>query len=109
MAITVSIRLGGACAPFFSTNFSHCSQVAPQCSLRNCSFCKLLSLRNLVGASEFEPEAHFYFSVFSVIWGICLSLKANPNGMKRSDSRTLLAQGRACLVLTAPGNRRFQK
>jgi hypothetical protein len=31
--------------------------------------------------------------VFSVIWGICFSLKANPNGMKRSDSGTLLAQG----------------
>jgi hypothetical protein len=32
--------------------------------------------------------------VFSVIWGICFSLKANPNGMKRSDSGTLLAQGK---------------
>jgi hypothetical protein len=36
--------------------------------------------------------------VFSVIWGICFSLKANPNGMKRSDSGTLLAQGSACSV-----------
>ncbi len=36
---------------------------------------------------------YFHFSVFSVIWGICFSLKANPNGMKRSDSGTLLAQG----------------
>jgi hypothetical protein len=31
--------------------------------------------------------------VFSAIWGICFSLKANPNAMKRSDSGTLLAQG----------------
>jgi hypothetical protein len=31
--------------------------------------------------------------VFSVIWGICFSLKANPNGMKTSDSGTVLAQG----------------
>jgi hypothetical protein len=29
---------------------------------------------------------YFGFSVFSVIWGICFSLKANPNGMKTSDS-----------------------
>jgi hypothetical protein len=36
---------------------------------------------------------YFDFSVFSVIWGICFSLKANPNGMKRSDTGTLLAQG----------------
>jgi hypothetical protein len=35
----------------------------------------------------------FHFSVFSVIWGISFSLKANPNGMKRSDTGTLLAQG----------------
>ena len=33
------------------------------------------------------------FSVFSVIWGICFSLKASPNGMKTSDSGTVLAQG----------------
>jgi hypothetical protein len=25
---------------------------------------------------------YFHFSVFSVIWGICFSLKANPNGTK---------------------------
>jgi hypothetical protein len=37
--------------------------------------------------------SYFDFPVFSVIWGICFSLKANPNGMKRSDSGTLLAQG----------------
>ncbi len=35
---------------------------------------------------------YFHFSVFSVIWGICFSLKANPISMKRSDSGTLLAQ-----------------
>lgn len=34
--------------------------------------------------------AYFDFSVFSAIWGICFSLKANPNGMKRSDSGTLV-------------------
>jgi len=31
--------------------------------------------------------------VFSVIWGICFSLKANPNGIKTSDTVTLLAEG----------------
>jgi hypothetical protein len=36
---------------------------------------------------------YFGFSVFSVIWGICFSLKANPNGMKTSDSGTVLALG----------------
>jgi hypothetical protein len=36
---------------------------------------------------------YFGFSVFSVIWGICFSLKANPNGMETSDSGTVLAQG----------------
>ena len=36
---------------------------------------------------------YFDFSVFSVSWGICFSLKANPNDMKRSDSGTVLAQG----------------
>jgi hypothetical protein len=30
--------------------------------------------------------------VFSVILGICFSLKANPNGMKTLDSGALLAQ-----------------
>ena len=35
---------------------------------------------------------YFDFSVFSAIWGICFSLKANPNAMKTSDSGTLLAQ-----------------
>jgi hypothetical protein len=40
----------------------------------------------------------FGFSVFSVIWGICFSLKANPNGMKTSDSGTLLAQGTRLLL-----------
>src|SRR6202021_2634234 len=33
------------------------------------------------------------FSVFSVIWGICFSLKPNLNGIKTSDSGTVLAQG----------------
>ena len=41
---------------------------------------------------------YFDFSVFSVIWGICFSLKANPNGMKTSDSGTLLAQGTRLLL-----------
>ena len=36
---------------------------------------------------------YFDFPAFSVIWGICFSLKANPNGMKRSDSGALLARG----------------
>jgi len=36
--------------------------------------------------------------VFSVIWGICFSLKANPNGMKTSDSGTVLAQGTRLLL-----------
>jgi hypothetical protein len=40
----------------------------------------------------------FGFSVFSVIWGICFSLKANPNGMKTSDSGTVLAQGTRLLL-----------
>jgi hypothetical protein len=35
---------------------------------------------------------YFDFSVFSVIWGICFSLNANPNGIKTSDSGTVLAQ-----------------
>jgi hypothetical protein len=35
---------------------------------------------------------YFGFSVFSVIWGIYFSLKANPNSMKTSDSGTVLAQ-----------------
>jgi hypothetical protein len=37
--------------------------------------------------------ACFDFSVFTVIWEIWFSLKANPNSMKRSDSGALLAQG----------------
>jgi hypothetical protein len=41
---------------------------------------------------------YFDFSVFSVIWGICFSLKANPNGMKTSDSGTVLAQGTRLLL-----------
>ena len=40
---------------------------------------------------------YFDFSVFSVIWGVCFSLKANPNGMKTSDNGTLLAQGTSLL------------
>jgi hypothetical protein len=34
---------------------------------------------------------YFDFSVFSTIWGTCFLLKANPNGMKISDSGTVLA------------------
>jgi hypothetical protein len=41
---------------------------------------------------------YFDFSVFSVIWGICFSLNANPNGMKTSDSGTPLAQGTRLLL-----------
>jgi hypothetical protein len=37
--------------------------------------------------------SYFDFPVFSVIWGICFSLEANLNGIKRSDSGPLLAQG----------------
>jgi hypothetical protein len=36
---------------------------------------------------------YFGFSVSSVIWGVCFSLKANPNHRKRMDSGTVLAQG----------------
>jgi hypothetical protein len=39
--------------------------------------------------------------VFSIIWGICFSLKANPNGMKTSDSGTVLAQGTRLLSADA--------
>jgi hypothetical protein len=35
---------------------------------------------------------HFVFSVFSLTWGTCFSLKANPNTYKRRDSGTVLAQ-----------------
>jgi hypothetical protein len=42
---------------------------------------------------------YFGFSVFSVIWEICFSIKANPNGMKTSDSGTVLAQGTRLLLL----------
>jgi len=31
----------------------------------------------------------FGFSVFSVIWGICFSVKDNPNGLKTMHSCTL--------------------
>jgi hypothetical protein len=51
------------------------------------------------GPSDSNSSIHYFgFSVFSVIWGICFSLKANPNGMKRSDSDTLLAQGGGVLI-----------
>ena len=36
---------------------------------------------------------YFGLSVFSVIWEICFSLETNTNGMKTSDSGTLLAHG----------------
>jgi hypothetical protein len=32
------------------------------------------------------------------MWGICFSLKANPHGMKASDSGTLLAHGTGVTV-----------
>jgi|ERR1700735_5421032 hypothetical protein len=41
------------------------------------------------------------FCVFSVIWTIFFSLKANPNGMKTSDSGTVLAQGTPLLSADA--------
>jgi hypothetical protein len=40
--------------------------------------------------------------VISVSWGICFSLKANPNALRRSDSGTVLAQGTR-LLFAAPG------
>jgi len=42
---------------------------------------------------------YFELSVFSALWGICFSLKATPDKMKRLDSGTLLGQGRACATL----------
>jgi hypothetical protein len=45
---------------------------------------------------------YFGLSVFSVIWGICFSLRNNPNGMKTSDSGIVLAQGTR-LLCEAPG------
>jgi hypothetical protein len=45
-----------------------------------------------------NPIPYFGFSVFSIIWEICFSLKANPNGTKRLDSGTVLAQGALLLL-----------
>src|SRR5271157_391720 len=50
--------------------------------------------------SDSNSSTHYFdFSVFSVIWGVCFSLKANPNGIKRSDSGAVLAQQLACFLL----------
>ena len=39
-------------------------------------------------------QLHQLLSLLCVfIWGVCFSLKANPNDMKRSDTDTLLARG----------------
>jgi hypothetical protein len=47
------------------------------------------------GATSVYPldvGAYFHFSVFSVISGICFSLKANPNGENREGFGTVLRQ-----------------
>ena len=46
--------------------------------------------------------------MFSVIWGVCFSLKANPNDRKKMDSGTVLAQGDAP-AFGNPGESLLQK
>jgi hypothetical protein len=51
------------------------------------------------------PSTNFDFSVFSVAWGICFSLKAKPNGSKTSDLCTLLTYGTRLPVGTADNSK----
>jgi len=58
-------------------------------------FASIVLRRTCLGRALSDSNSsisYFYYSVFSAIWGICFSLKANPNVMKTSDSGTLLAQ-----------------
>ncbi len=47
---------------------------------------------------------YFRFSMFSIIWGICFSLKANLNALKTSDSGTVMAQRERLLLGLKVGN-----
>jgi hypothetical protein len=47
-----------------------------------------------VAPGSYSPICYFRLSMFSTIWGICVSLKANLNSLKTSRSSTVVAQAK---------------